>query len=231
MDSNDINLTEESRMDDIVGKASEEKQSLSQRRRGTKKIKRLKLNKRGRILLIGLSAALALVIILALTGVFGSAEAKIVNSYINSLYNPELNNIEKLYPEEFWSSTLEAFEDSVVDIESIQELQQFFTEDFKLEKGRLEALFGKDFRITFNIVDATEVGTDEKVRLTDFMEELYGIAIEDVEQIKRLDLDLSAKGSANQKLYNITVRAAKIRNEWYLINDNGAFYGFSKNIK
>ena len=118
-----------------------------------------------------------------------------------------------------------------MDIESIQELQQFFTEDFKLEKGRLEALFGNDFRITFKTVTAIDVITDEKARLADFMDALYGINIDDVEQINRLDLNVSAKGSVQQKVYNITLCATKIRNEWYLINNDGAFYGFSRYIK
>lgn len=236
MESKEIDIKVEDTVADVRGLDSNTpliknaaERSISGRRRGTGSRRRLKLNTRGRVIFAGIGIVL-IIIVLALTGIFGAGAATAVNNHINVLHNPDIQNTEKLYPEEFWIRTLEAFKDSVIEINNMQELKQYFAEDFELEKGRIAALYGDDFRISYK----TKSNKDAEANVFDstkrFMNSMYGIDKDDIEDIKRIDLELIVKGSKQQKTFDITVYSASIGGNWYLITKSGALDGFSQEI-
>ena len=203
-------------------------ESVSGRRRTVTR-KKVRLNKRGRIVFAGAGIVL-IIIVLALAGVFGSGAGTAVNNYINVLHKPNIQNTEKLYPEEYWIRTLEAFKDSVIEIDDMQELKAYFAEDFELENGRIAALYGEDFRISYKTKSSKAAEANVVESAQRFMNSMYDINKEDIKDIKRIDLELTVKGSKQKKTFDITVYSAGIGGNWYLITEDGAPDGFSQEI-
>ena len=175
-------------------------------------VNRCKTDKKFLITCCGIAAAVVLVIILAIVLLGKPAYQKPIDTYISVMFKGKASKIKSLAPDAYWEY-MEDEEDLDVD-EFIEDYEDEW-DDFIDE---MEDEYGDNIRVTYKVEKVKDLSDKKVEKIAEALDEQYDIDEKSVKAAKRLDLEMTIKGSEDDDDNDAEFTVVKIGSKWYMIN-------------
>lgn len=153
-----------------------------------------------------------IVIIILLVCLLGGGKDGAVSDYIDAAYESDKGAIKDLAPSETWDEMEGEYS---VEFEDVYEVFQDWTED--TQEG-LEDEYGKNAKVSYEIVYENEVKKSSLNDMKDWLKESAGISKADVKDAVDVGVVITVKGAKGTESHCTDLRLVKIGGTWYVYN-------------